>query len=514
MRLPLLVLLASLTAPLAAQPARTLPLDDEAYRLIERLQRRGVLLGLHPTALPYTEAEVQAALADVPLGRLRDHEADWLRTLERRIRPARPDPDQLALRADISVVPSFSTSGRLDPLRPLDGDPTIPVGGVNVFPDADAHVTLGTDRMVAQLGLQHSVFANDDPDGLDVVNRLMVRNEEGYVAYRSPRADLALGRIATHWGRFDRDALFLSDNARPFDALHIRLGGPRLSLRSVLGELDAANADGTFDGRAGDDPSAEPRINRYLAAHRFDWRPSRAVALTVSESAIYSGANAGPSLAYLLPTQGFAFFIDNVPKNVENNGTVGGALWVYHRGWTLNGELYLDDFDVLNGNEPTAAALTGTLGRAEVLPRLDAEFGLTAVTARAYNATQREGLFTYALRGLGTEFNDYVRARLSADWYPIDGLTVSPDVEALWQGERSIETPYPDNDVRTILTGEVARTLRIGSELRYLRDPRWWAGVDLGVNLNDAADVPGAEFSGLVTLGLRLSTAGAVRAGL
>ena len=513
MRVLPLVLLVALAAPLAAQPARTIPLDDEAYRLIERLQRRGVLLALHPTALPYTEAEVVQALDDVRASDLRDHEADWLRALERRLRPAVPDDDQLALRADLSVVPYVSTSGRLDPLRPTDGDPTIPVGGLNVFPDADAHVTLGTRRVVAQLGLQHSVFANDDPDGLDLVNRLMVRNEEGYVAVRSPRLDVALGRIATHWGRFERDALFLSDNARPFDALHIRLGGPRLSVRSLLGELDAATPDGTFDGRAGDAPSAEPRIDRFFAAHRFDWRPSPFVALTVTESAVYSGANASLSPAWLLPTQGFAFFVDNTPKNVENNGTVGGALWVQHRGWTVTGELFLDDLDLLNSSEPAAAALTGTIVRADALPRVDAEFALTAVAARAYNAPQPEGIFAYALRGLGTEFSDHVRARLGADWYPAAGLTVSPDVEALWQGERSIESPYPTNDeAGTILTGEVVRTLRLGAEARYLRNVDWWAALDLGLNLSDAPGGPEAELSGLLTLGLRLSTAGAVRA--
>ena len=510
----LLALTALLTAaPLGAQPARTLPLGDEAYRLIERLQRRGVLLELHPTALPYTEAEVARAVDGTRLAGLRPHEAEWLRGLERRARPAEPAGDELALRADIGAGTSVSSSGRLDPLRPTDGDPTLSAGGLAVFPSASAHVALGTERAVAQLGLRHSVYANDDPDGLDLVNRLMVRNEEGYVAYRSPRVDVALGRIETHWGPAHRDALFVSDNPRPFDAVHLRIGGPRLSVRGLLGELDAANPDGTFDGRAGDDPSAAPRIDRFVAAHRFDWRPSPFVALTVFESAIYSGANAGLSPAWLLPTQGFAFFVDNTPKNVENNGSVGGGLWVHRRGWTLAGELFLDDLDLLNSSEPASAAITGSLTRAELLPRLDAEIGLTAVTARAYNAAQPEGKFVYGLRGLGTEFNDYVRARAGADWYPSRGVTVSPDVEGLWQGEQTIESPFPANDqVDTILTGDVVRTLRLGAEVRVARDPRWWAALDLGLNITDDPARLGSDLSGLFTFGLQLSTAGAVRA--
>ena len=511
------LLAALLLSPIAAaQHARTVPLDDPAYVLIERLQRRGHLLGLHPTALPYTEGEIARALEQAPTGAGRAGE--WADLLRQRVDLAEPASDEIAVRADIGAEFDVATSGRLDPLRPVDGDPTIPVGPVNVFPHADAHVTLGTDRLVAQLGLRHDVYANDDPDGLDVVKRLMIRNQEGYVGVRTPSADLVLGRVATHWGVAGQDALAVSDNPYPYDALHLRIGSPRLAVRGLLGQLDSALPDGTFpdqDGqRPGDRPSAEPRIDRWLAAHRFDWRPVPQLALTVLETTLYSGANAGPSLTYLMPTQGFAFLVDNTPKNVENNGAVGAMLWGHHAGWTLHGEVFFDDLDILTGSEPASAALTGSLTRAGIVDDLDASFTLTAVTARNYNAGQPEGIYTYALRGLGVEYNDMVRARLAADWYPTRGLAVSPDVEALWQGEQTIDGPFPDNDeIGTILTGEVGRTLRLGVEARY--QPVWWAWAraDLGVNLGDG--VPGGQgagVEGLFTVGMRLATTGTMRA--
>lgn len=516
MRLALLVLVLSSSA-VDAQPARTIPLDDPAYVLVERLQRRGYLLALHPTALPYTEGELASALDAFPFDEA-GRAAEWAGLLRQRVDLAVPADDEIAVRADIGAEFDFSTSGRLDPLRPIDGDPTIPVGPVNFFPHADAHVTIGTERLVAQLGLWHSVYANDDPDGLDVVKRLMNRNQEGYVGYRSPTADLVLGRVATQWGVAGRDALAISDNPYPYDALHVRIGSQRIAVRGLLGQLDSSLPDGTFpdrDGeRPGDLPSDQPRIDRFVAAHRFDWRPVPNVALTVLESAIYSGANAGPSLTYLLPTQGFAFLIDNTPKNVENNGAVGAMLWAQHRGWTLHGEVFFDDLDILNADEPTSAAITGSIGRAGIRDDLDATFELTAVTARAYNAAQREGIYTYALRGLGTEFNDYVRARLSADWYPTNGLAVSPDIEALWQGERSIESPFPTNEqAGTILTGDVSRTLRLGVDARY--QPVWWAWAkaDLGVNLGAGPpDGQGPGFEALFTVGMRLATTGTTSA--
>ena len=510
----LLLLFVASALAVGAQPARTVPVGDALYDAVERMQRRGLLLELHPTAQPYTEAEVAAALDALP-DSLAGVEAEWAGFLRRRLPTARPGPGEIAVRADISTTLHASTSARLDALRPLDAPRSIPLGDGALYTDADAHVAIGTDRLVAQLGVRHSLYYNDAPDGYDIVNRAMMRNEEGYFAYRSPLADVAVGRVGVQWGRAGRDALLLSSNPPPFDALHLRLGGSRVAVRGVLGQLDSALPDGTFSGtigsRPGDRPSAEPRIDRYFAAHRFDWRPSRHVALTVMESAVYSGANADLSLAYLVPTHAFAFLIDNTPKNVENNGAVGAMLWAQWRRWTLHGEVFVDDFDVVSGTEPASAALTGSLTWAG-LPRADAEIGLTAVTARAYASPQPEGTYVFALRGLGTEFNDFVHLRARSDVYALPGLTVSPQIHALWQGEQTPEAPYLlDNSVPAILTGDVRRTLRLAVEGRYDRDPRWWARADLGLNLgDDAAD----GFHAVVALGARLGTAGSVRADL
>ena len=368
-RLIALALLA-LAAPAAAQPARTLPVGDPLYDAVERLQRRGHLLDLHPTALPYTEAEVSAALAALDGTTLDAREAEWVRLLRQRLPVAAPGPGEVAVRADIGVLPQFSTSARLDPLRPVEGFRSIPVGDGAFYTQADAHVAVGAGPVVAQLGVLHSLYANDDPDGFDVVNRAMMRNDDAYLAYRGPLVDVALGRVATQWGRSGRDALLLSDNPRTFDAVHLRLGTQRLAVRSVLGQLDSTRPDGSFQDtigeRPGDRPNDEPRIDRFFAAHRFDWRPSRRVALTVQESAVYSGANADPSLAYLLPTAVFSFLVDNTPKNVENNGAVGAMLWAQWRAWTLHGEVFVDDVDPVNLDEPPSAALTGSLVRADV----------------------------------------------------------------------------------------------------------------------------------------------------
>ena len=148
-----------------------------------------------------------------------------------------------------------------------------------------------------------------------------------------------------------------------------------------------------------------------------------------------------------------------------------------------------------------------------MLPRLDAELALTAVTARSYNSPQPEGDYVYALRGIGTEFSDYVRLALGAEWFAAPGLTLAPRVQALWQGEGAIENPYPANEAAsTILSGDVTRTLRLGLGARFQPTPWWWAVADLGVNMSDGAGADGVH--GLIRLGARLGTAGTVGAGL
>jgi hypothetical protein len=51
------VCLSFAVAPLCAQPNRVIPVEDWTYFYLQRLQRRGYLLDLHPTALPYTHGE-------------------------------------------------------------------------------------------------------------------------------------------------------------------------------------------------------------------------------------------------------------------------------------------------------------------------------------------------------------------------------------------------------------------------------------------------------------------------
>ncbi|HEX7071455.1 MAG TPA: hypothetical protein VF190_11645 [Rhodothermales bacterium] len=507
------LVLAATTVDVRAQADRLLSLDDPAYEYVRRLQRRGYLPELNPTALPYTQGEVAAAVARVPKRRLRGPERYWHRALAERfewMERDRRDP-RAHVGGMLMAGGAATNNDRLDPLRYAETDrPILEAGEIRLYPNAALQVYFDRSPFVAQLGLRHDVFYDVDPDGLDAVNRLYVRNEEAYVGVNTRIASVYLGRFAHHWAPLDVPAVLIGNNPRSYDQLTFRLGGTRLALRSVLAELDAANADGEFTGRADDD--AEPPINRYLAAHRLDWRPTPSVGFSLSESALYSGAGVSPSIKFLSPVHTFLFLVDNRPKNEEHNGFFAASAWGRWRRATGSLQVMLDDFDFLNADEPASLAAVADVG-VTVRPWLDLGATVHAVTALAYNTHQPEGRYLYLLRGVATEFSDFVHVEASAQIYPgaLPSLSIEPNVHVLWQGEGDVMDPFPADasGQETLLLGIVEQTTRIATRLRFQPDPRAWMGVDLGVNLvrneGHATGEESVRFIGLFEFGLRLS---------
>ncbi len=486
-------------------------MDDPATLWIERLARRGLLLDLDPTAAPYTEGEIRRALADAH-GRDRT-ERRWLDRLRQRFpAPPRRDREDGVVTAEVRLGSVASTNDRLDPLRSVEaGEPVVGAGTVNLFPFISLGAALESGPFVAQLGARFDTYYEDDPDGLDVGNvTAFLRNEDSYVGAVGRYGEVRLGRLGRRWSGAEDAALYVSDVPHPYDALAVRIGGGAVTVRSLLGELDAADAQGRFSGRAGD-RSREATIRRYVAAHRFDWRPSRKVTIAAMESMVISGNGTSPPFGALLPTAVYSFLNDGAPKNNEHNGLVGGLLWFQIGRTTVSGQLLMDDFDLFNAAEPASAAVSGSVVAAGLAPRLDAGVGLTAVTARAYNTGLPEQTYVYALRGIGLPFNDYVHARAFADVYLddlVEGLVLRPEVHLLVQGEADFREPILDNREPLIFVGDEERTVRAGLVARAGGLSWWWAQADLGVNWtrNDGFE-RGAEavrFVGTAEIGVRV----------
>ncbi|HET6568832.1 MAG TPA: hypothetical protein VFG50_12770 [Rhodothermales bacterium] len=511
-------LLSIVAFPARAQDNRLLTTDDWAYTYIQRLQRRGLLLQLDPTALPYTTGAVRAALSTLKRRDLTDAERRWAALLEHAFSRRRPDRRELLVGGSLEAGLNATNNDRLDPLRYTDSShAALQAGAIRFFPNVTGSFYFEKGPVVAQYGLRNDFFYDSDPDGLDAANRLYVRSQDAYVGYNSRFVSAYLGRFRNHWGVYGQAAVLISDNPLSYDQLSLRIGGRRLALYSILGELDSATEDGQFTGRMGDLPPDERSlgIRRFVAAHRLTWRPTRNFLLSFMESTLYSSPGAGFSLKYLNPLHNFAFEVDNTPKNDENNGFIAGLLWAYARPVTITGQLLIDDLDVMRQTgEPGSIGITGSITYAGVMPSIDAGLSVTAITARTYNTGQPEGKYLYMLRGLATQFSDYLLASVYADVYldrALPGLTISPCLDLLWQGSQDIRNPFPPLDGPTafILNDPVGRTIRPAVRLRYQRDPHWWVRLDSGFNFNsgEGARDRSVRPVALLTVGARLSFA-------
>lgn len=501
-----LMLLAMLVLPCLAaraQENRLLPTSDWAYDYIVRLQQRGHLLELNPTAVPYRHGDIWAALRQMDRSDLAAPERHWVRLLERAVAPE----EGTAVGYTFEAAARLINSHRLDVVRPL-GD------SLRFFwHGTPATVYLDTGSLVAEFGLWQDRYYDDDPDGLDTALRLLARSDHTYVGYHSSLVSVYGGRWNQHWGVPGEEATLLSDNPRSQDQLAIRLGKGSLTVRAVLSELDSITSRGDFTGRAGDDTVRVETRRRYLAAHRWDYRPSRRLLISFMESVLYSGANATLSLKYFNPVHPFAFVVDNSPKNEENNGFVAGLLWAQLGRLTVHGQLTVDDIRLQRGtgNESVTFGFAGSMAYA--LRMVDLKATLTAITARAYNAPQPEGKYLYLKRGLASQFSDYVAGSAGVDIYLdrfLPGLRLAPRMDMLWQGARDIRQPFPSNDavLDNILDGTVQRTVRGSLQVAYQPVAWWWLRLDGGLNSTWNADnvrsAQQSRFVGLVSSGLRL----------
>ena len=116
-----------------------------------------------------------------------------------------------------------SNTDRINALRPIgEGYPLQPRLQAKLF---------GEYRdFVAQIGLIFDTSFDTDPDGLDVVRRLMTRNEDSYLGYNHRIFQVYWGRFQNHWSLADQPGVMITNNSRSFDNLSLGLNFGQFSI--------------------------------------------------------------------------------------------------------------------------------------------------------------------------------------------------------------------------------------------------------------------------------------------
>lgn len=496
--LSILLFLFVITPVLQAQNTRILPVTDISYSYIKQLQTRGILMELNPSSYPYTYYEIEKAVDKVETEKLSDLEYNWLERIRERIGDSN-------LSFELTQNSSFSDTKRLDVLRPKSKK-------LFAFPLVQFNGFISNKGFTANVGMTHSIYYDQDPDGLDTADRLYFRPEDIYVGYQGEGLSIYLGRYAHHWAPYGESSTILSDNARSFDHFYLKYKYRNISFESILGELDNLDENGTFSGTG----ITENSQRRYFAGHRIDWRPRKNFQLTYFESIIYSGFNSGISPKYLNPLMLFSMLSSNYPINDDINLLMGGSIWWKLERVTLNGQLLLDDIHFLDNDEVATFSLFSSAVIPELKDNLDIGFEFEAVAYQTYNAPQPGGRYLYLRRGLATQNTDYVLGKVYTNIYLekyISGLTLTPNLTYYLQGEQVINQEIvreKDNGslIDIILTGEVEEKLRGGLKIFYNPHPDFWLEMDAGYNqVSSFNNIPGASndrFATILTIGFRL----------
>lgn len=512
-----LAIALTITSVVHGQNHRLVNTHSWQYEYIQRLQQRGHLLQLNPTDLPYTEGEIREALSTVYLPELSNRERNWYNLLSERFTGRPVNIDSMRVGGLFEGGARHSSSDRLNVIDPAgDGEILLPRGKVNGY--------MEWKNWIGQAGFTFDWFYDIDPVGLDTADRLYIRSEETYLGYNGDRVEFYVGRFDNHWSTYGRQGAFLTDNPRSFDQIQFKLGSDKLSFSTLVGELDNLGPDSTFTGR----PSQPGSILRYMYMHRIDWSPVPNLKLSFIEAELYFSPNAGFSIRNLVPLHFMFFESDNLPKNVGANFVIGGSVWYQKGKSTFYIQAMLDDFIVENRSElrdnddliPTTYTINSSVTVADVMGRFDLGLEADLVGANAYRSRGFQDQWTYAQRGLATNFSDYIRTKAALTFYPgwSSGLKVQPAVTFYWKGTedlRELRTSVgPDgSQIPGILAGTIERTVRPSLNLRYQpagmklfgeeNDIRFnlWLDADIGMNyVDNANNVAGATDSRFIGL--------------
>lgn len=172
--------------------------------------------------------------------------------------------------------------------------------------------------------------------------------EQATTVLRWKRLTAAFGREYWRWGLSPHDAMLISDHSPPFDGLRLQYRARNWSYSFHATALDRTLVFAQdYPGGIGQEGLAD----RYLVAHRFNWRPRGNVEIAASEVMVFGGFDRPWQWNYMNPV--LPYYWEQL-----NNDTNDNPLWNFELSWRIvdgllaYGEWMIDDFQIDFESEP------------------------------------------------------------------------------------------------------------------------------------------------------------------
>jgi hypothetical protein len=337
----------------------------------------------------------------------------------------------------------------------------------------------------------------------------------GYVAdftrafVRLPLAgvNITVGRRPYRWGPGRSGALTLSDASPALDGV---------SLRGRFGPVLGTAVFATLNRLWHDEGDTRYLARRYFSAHRVHWRVSDRLEIGVMDSVLYGGDVRQVEPYYLNPVLPFYASQFNATSEgnaaaLDDNAMIGAdARWTPSPGWSVYGELLIDDFAYdPDSDDPNALAWMVGCHRAGIWSRGEARAEYSRVGRYTYTHLRQENQYTHYGASLGHELgNDADAMAAEVAWWPSAESRVSLRVEQRRKGDSGVDDRFRGEQGTAFLRApaSTARTVTLGGWWRVGRD--WLvtgsaAYVDVG-NRDNIHGADGRVWEWRGTVGRRL----------
>jgi hypothetical protein len=331
----------------AQHPLATLPFDDPAYEVLDGLVRTGCAPARVSAYRPFVVRDVRAAIAAA------DSDRSCAPALVAALR-TRFAADTLDLFNDgegafgggaaVTIRATQLSNGEFRPLwrgiRPKEeGDPSVSA-------TARARVSWGSRKVFAVAeGIAFSHRRNDPQ-----VRQRALRNTGGAVDFGESYFNaqiarpltLTFGRGNEAWLGAGRESLVLSAWGPMLDRIALAGRWKRVEARALYGTISDVDLTPALDSIA-----LPAHFYRYVVAHALTVRPTRAIELTLGETAVLARGTRTLDLAYANPLMAYVVTQNDTSRSgPDENLQIFGALRATVGGSSVQGELLVDDVQI------------------------------------------------------------------------------------------------------------------------------------------------------------------------